>query len=43
MCVDSEHVLNDKNSFNDGDDEFIKNEERTIGDITTTNKIEFLM
>ncbi len=43
MSVDSQHVLNDRNSSNDGDVEFIKNEEKTIGDITTTNKIEFLM
>jgi hypothetical protein len=37
MCVDSQHVLDDKNSSNDGEDEFIKNEEKTIGDITSTN------
>ncbi len=39
ICVDLQHVLDDKNSSNDGNDEFIKNEERTIGDIITTNKI----
>ncbi len=45
MFANRQHILDDGNSFNDGDNEFIEGEKRIIdiGEITITNENEFTM
>lgn len=45
MFMDMQHISNDEDSFDDGDNEFIEGKEGVIkiGAITTTSENEFIM